>query len=291
VGVKAENDQVSKKSMREELEPVIAIGNDKIVKKVTGYVAVQSSDSVHAKAALSPGFITSEDDKIAREDEHSLVTLKGEKQRKNKNVKIRKIKPVKVKNNSDPNGNVFGLEAGLNTTKYPGPFIAAFGNVELNDRFSLTGGVQLNSEKNVISNYQNVRYPRVDTVPEFSFSDSRKLVLIDIPVTLNYRLAKRWAVSAGPLMSFALKRSASRLISKSVNADTLISNSLLDSLIRYPVSNRVNFGIRSGISYRMRSIEFGLQYNWFKAYEFKNELGSSKALNHSFQVGLRYWIK
>lgn len=225
---------------------------------------------------------------------------------KNLAAKVASSKKRKVSRNPEikeimttPDYN-FGLESGWNTGKNNGLYVGIFGSYSIKTRLLLNAGIRLNTSTALSGSYitRPSGYLR-DTLSTYKVSDNRKLMVLNVPLTLEYRLSNKININAGPVISFPLSQSKVNTQSELYKAQLPSTKYLdsarhkaVDSTLNYTKVNKVNLGITGGISVRFN--QFYIEGKYLRnltPYKVSNTLGGYQQYNGSFQLGVRYQFK
>jgi hypothetical protein len=194
----------------------------------------------------------------------------------------------------------FGLESGWNTGKNNGLYVGVFGAYSIKTNLLLNVGIRLNTSTALSGSYitKPSGYLR-DTVSTYKISDNRKLMVLNVPLTLEYRLSNKISINAGPVISFPLSQSKINIQSERYKAQLPSTkyldsarHSAVDSTLNYTKVNKVNLGITGGISVRFH--QFYIEGKYLRnltPYKVSNKLGGYQQYNGSFQLGLRYQFR
>jgi hypothetical protein len=199
-----------------------------------------------------------------------------------------KGKHQNLKDEIDVSSNSYGIGVGGNINKNTTFYIGAFGTKKISKRISATAAVLMHSAKSFKGRYNHASYFRPDSNPAFTFSDSRKLKVLEIPLTINYLVTKRIRVSVGPVISFPIKQSGVKLGPITLPRDTIFHGKEVSSIIQTTRSNKMNYGFKAGIGIEIKAIEMSLHYQKLTPYEFKNSLGINRFSNSTLQLGISY---
>jgi len=187
----------------------------------------------------------------------------------------------------------YGLEAGLNTGSKGSLYLGAFGAYALNRRWLVDAGIRINSLRQLSGEYSHPSYYRPDSLPPFKVIDSRKLLVLDIPVNLTYRISKVISIKAGPLLSFSLKQSAinSQLAPIADQRDTVYHSREINKAISNTTIGKVSFGFTGTISFHLKQLDLNGGYQLLSPYKVSSDLGSYRKTYHSVQLGIGYRFK
>lgn len=194
----------------------------------------------------------------------------------------------------------FGLESGWNTGKNNGLYAGVFGSYRIKTKLLLNMGVRLNTSTALSGSYITKPSGYLwDTLSTYKVSDNRKLMVLNVPLTLEYRLSNKISINAGPVISFPLSQSKGNIQSELYKAQLPSTQYLdsarhraVDSTLNYTKVNKINLGITGGISIRFN--QFYIEGKYLRnltPYKVSNTLGGYQQYNGSFQLGLRYQFK
>lgn len=241
---------------------------------------------------------------IASKSKKDKLSKSG-KDRLSKNRLSKNDKDKKAKKSNDiitPDYN-FGLEAGLNTSKNSGLYFGALTSYKLNMRLLLNAGIRINTSAAVSGNYTTKTNDAFgDSSSRYKVSDSRKIMALAIPLTLEYKISSRISVNAGAVISFPMHQTNQKIQSElllnlkdSVNRTAYLDSvrhHAVDSTLNYTKVNKINIGITGGISYRLNQFYFEAKYlQNITPYKVNNALGGYNQYFKSFQLGIRYQFK
>lgn len=231
-----------------------------------------------------------------------MSTITG---RNPKNIVSKSKKDKKAKKSNEittPDYN-FGLESGLNTGKNNGLYLGVLASYKLRTQLLLNVGVRINTSASISGNYTTkTNYAFGDSTSQYKVSDSRKIMVLAVPLTGEYKINDRLSINGGAVISFPIHQSNPKIQSQLlVNLkDSLASTSYLDSVrhravdstLNYTKVNKINIGITGGISYRIKQFYFEAKYlQNITPYKVKNALGGYNQYYRSFQLGIRYQFK
>lgn len=222
---------------------------------------------------------------------------------KSKVLSVKRLKPISaikatrrktkgkhqnLRDETDVSSNSYGIGVGGNINKNTTFYIGAFGAKKISKRISATSALLMHSAKNFKGRYNHASYFRPDSNPAFTFSDSRRLTVLEIPLTINYHVTKRLKVSVGPVISFPIKQSGVKLGPITLPRDTIFHGKEVSNIIQTTRSNKMNYGFKAGIGIEIKAIELNLYYQKLTPYEFKNSLGINRFSNSTLQLGISY---
>lgn len=194
----------------------------------------------------------------------------------------------------------FGLESGWNAGKNSSLYLGAFGSYGISTRLLLNVGIRLNTPAALSGSYitkpTKVWY---DTLSTYKVADRRKVMVLNVPLTIEYRVSNRISINAGPVISFPLSQSNVQTVAEIFKAQVPTTkyldsarNRAVDSTLRHTKVNKINLGLTGGISVRFN--QFYIEGKYLRSltpYKVSNALGGYEQYNGSFQLGLRYKFK
>lgn len=217
-----------------------------------------------------------------------------------RNSKTNKVKTGKTADITTPPYD-FGLEAGANTGKSSSLYLGAFGSYRIRTRLLLNAGIRINTSTAIAGSYTSKPYsvPGDSTSHHYKISDTRKVMMLNVPITIEYRISSRISVNAGPVISFPLRQTNIKTGSELLNATSpfnLRSDSLrkrsVDSTLTHTTLNKINLGITGGVSFRIKQFYIDAKYQQnLSPYKVNSSLGGYQQSNKSFQLGIRYKFK
>lgn len=187
----------------------------------------------------------------------------------------------------------YGLETGLNTASKASFYFGAFGSYALNKRLLVNAGVRINSYKQLSGEYSHPSYYRPDSLPPFKIIDSRKLLTLDLPVNLEYRISKTISIKAGPIISLSLKQTgiSSKLGPITDHRDTVYYSKEINKAIGSTFISKASFGFMGGVSFQLKKFDLNGSYQLLTPYKVSNDLGSYRKTYHTVQLGISYCFK
>lgn len=220
--------------------------------------------------------------------------------KKNKANKTQKAKDKKTTDITTPPYDL-GLETGLNTGKSSSLYLGVFGSYRVTTRLLLNAGIRLNTSTVLAGSYTSKPYsvPRDSTSHQYKISDSRKVMMLNVPLTLEYRISGRISVNAGPVISFPLSQTSVKSQSEllkgqgtvNLRLDTLRKRSV-DSTLTHTTLNKINLGITGGVSVRIKQFYIEAKYlQNLSPYKVNSSLGGYQQSYKSVQLGIRYKFK
>lgn len=220
-----------------------------------------------------------------------------EKTKKTKEIKPSKIKIPKTpkeRNEEDRPKYSYGITAGVNMQKGSTSFYGGiFGNYAFNKKWGLALGINVNSNQKVAGEFTHPSYYKPDSVPPFTMADERKLMTVDIPLAVVYRLSKKLSIKACPVIAFTIKQSDVLTKLKPLNdkRDTINHSAEVNTALSNTVSNKVSVGFIGGVSFHLKQFDINGSYQWLKPYNINNSLGGYQPNNQFFKIGVGYRLK
>ncbi|WP_345950727.1 outer membrane beta-barrel protein [Mucilaginibacter sp. PAMB04274] len=212
-------------------------------------------------------------------------------------TKSKRLKPQKEKTIQPiltPTAN-YGFETGINVAgKISGFYVGVAGNYALTNRWVIGAALRYNSPRTLSGSYTHPSFFQPDSSSAFSINDSRKLQVIDLPLTLGYRVNNFISLKAGAVVSFAGKQSSisTRLGTVAGFRDTLRRSKTIDSVFKSTVvSSKVNLGFTAGMSITIKQFNIDARYLALPAYKVRNSMGGYTQSYSPFQIGISYWLK
>jgi len=188
----------------------------------------------------------------------------------------------------------YGLNSGLNIySQGSGIYLGVFGDYILNNRLMFGAGLRVNSGRTLSDSYMHPSFSLKDSVPEFNVDDTRKLFVLDLPLSLSYKITKSVSIKAGPVLSIVAKQSNvntkfSAIIS---NRDTTYKGVIVEETVPQSTVNKIGLGFSGGISFHLKQFDLEAGYQVQKPFKVKNELGTYQKPAHTFRLGIGYRFK
>jgi hypothetical protein len=203
-----------------------------------------------------------------------------------KNNPVKNKKPNKI---ITPRYN-YGLEAGLNTgaANSTSFYFGGFGTYAIKPRLLINVGIRINSNRTISGGFTHVSYHGQDSIPPFGIVDTRKLLVADIPVTVEYKLFNTLSIKAGALFILPIKQSGinTKLAPIAYPRDTLYHTQEINTALNNTTMNRVNLGFTGGISLHIKKFDINANYQVLKPYKISDALGSYSKTYQTFQLGV-----
>ncbi|EHQ31192.1 hypothetical protein [Mucilaginibacter paludis] len=211
-----------------------------------------------------------------------------------KQLKSKQVKNHTAKEMITPPYN-YGIEAGLNAGNGNGGlYFGVFGSYTLKNRLLVNAGFRLNTPQSLSGEFEHVSYYRPDSLPPFKFIDERKVMVLHMPITLEYKLSNLLSIKTGPVISLAIKQSeASTTLGAIVDQrDTVYHGAEVKSALLGTGVNKLSFGFTGGLSLQIRS-RFSIEgsYQLFSPFKISNALGGYSKRYQTFQAGITYRFK
>ncbi len=244
---------------------------------------IQDSANKIAKFKQVPAITT-----IVKKDKNQLKVSSKSNVNQSKNI----AKGKKANVFLTPTYN-YGLEIGVNTSNNVRLYFGGVGSYALNNRWLVNTGVRINGYKRIFGEYSHPSYYRPDSLPPFKIIDSRKLLVLDIPVNLEYRISKTISVKAGPLISLPLKQRdiSSKLGTITDLRDTVYHSKEINKAINNTTISKISFGFTGGVSFHLNKFDLNSNYQLLTPYKVSNDLGAYRKANNTFQVSIGYRFK
>jgi len=211
---------------------------------------------------------------------------------KETNAKPIKNKLSKVKDYQEiitPQYN-YGVETGLNIGggNSSSFYFGGFGAYALTSRLLINTGVRVNTYRALSGSFTHDSYYRPDSLPPFTVIDARKVIVLDLPITLEYKLSNLLSIKAGPVISFPLKQSAisTKLAPIADLRDTVYHSAEIKSALNSTSLNKINIGFTGGVTLHIRKFDISGNYQLLKPYQISTGLGNYSKTYQTFQVGI-----
>ncbi len=184
----------------------------------------------------------------------------------------------------------YGLEAGYNAGQAHNLYAGIFGSYQVKSKWLIGIGLRLNTYRTISGEYSYQSYYSPDSIPPFKVTDSRKVMALTIPITLEYKLTKNISLKGGPVISMPIKQSG---ISTKLGAipnirDTVYHTQIIDSAFKKTTINKLNIGFTGGVSIQIKHFNIEAMYQVLTPYKISSGLGSYQKSNQSFQIGIGY---
>ncbi|MDO7742397.1 MAG: PorT family protein, partial [Pedobacter sp.] len=227
--------------------------------KINSSSATQDKNSVNNKT-----------DKQTLDKKNAAVKKAG------KAKKTGKTKEAKAKL---PSSSAFsyGLNSGLNIySQGSGIYLGVFGDYIMNNRLMFGAGLRVNSGRTLSDSYMHPSFSLKDSVPEFNVDDTRKLFVLDLPLSLSYKITKSVSIKAGPVLSIVAKQSNvntkfSAIIS---NRDTTYKGVIVEETVPQSTVNKIGLGFSGAVSFHLKQFDLEAGYQVQRPFKVKNELGT-----------------
>jgi hypothetical protein len=188
-----------------------------------------------------------------------------------------------------PNYN-YGLETGLSTAAANSTsfYFGGFGSYAIKPRSLFNIGIRINSNRTISGRFTHISYHGQDSIPPFAIADTRKLLVADIPVTVEYKLFNALSIKAGALFILPIKQSGinTKLAPIAYPRDTLYHTQEINTALNNTTMNKVNLGFTGGISAHIKKFDINFNYQVLKPYKISDALGSYTKTYQTFQLGV-----
>lgn len=196
------------------------------------------------------------------------------------------------------------VEAGWNASQNSSLYLGVTGSYNLGNRLLLNAGVRLSTSAKVSGSYNtkpSVIY--LDSLSLYKVSDNMKIVMLNVPLTVEYKISDRISVNAGPVISFPVSQSANHRESQFIKGEgpssaylTSLRQHVVDSTLTETTHNRldkINLGITGGVNIRFGKFYIDAKYlRGFTPYRaVSSVLGGYQQNYQSLQLGIGYKLK
>ena len=204
----------------------------------------------------------------------------------------KKIKPPKIKKEKTKKANIpnysYGITAGVNAHKNKTLYFGPFLDIKVAKQITANVVVQFHTPRTFTGQYNRASYYLPDSTPTISFTDTRKIAVIELPLTLTYHLTKKLNIKGGPVISVPLKQQGIKLGKIAMPRDTLFHGKQVIKEIADTEMKKINYGFKAGIGLQLNQVGIDLNYQLLNRYEFKNNVGSNKHSYNTIQLGISY---
>ncbi|TFF36572.1 hypothetical protein [Mucilaginibacter psychrotolerans] len=285
--------------------------------ELTDKIAQKQPIAIHSNSEMQPEFVGSgindantvvqgstPNDTVGRQPVKSTLNDKthtqksavgnANKRNTTSSLKAKLIKSKSVKNKKSnqiitPQYN-YGLEGGSsigagNSTSF---YFGGFGTYSIKPRLLINLGVRINSNRTISGRFTHLSYHAQDSIPPFAIVDTRKLLVADIPVTVEYKLSNTLSIKAGALFILPIKQSgvSTKLAPIAYPRDTLDYTQEINAALNHTTINKVNIGFTGGISLHIKKFDINANYQVLKPYKIGNALGNYSKTYQTFQLGI-----
>lgn len=189
----------------------------------------------------------------------------------------------------------YGVDVGTNLGREGANLsVGFFGDFALNDNWLINLGVQINSKQNIQGEFSHPSFFRPDSSRySFKVKDARKLIVLDVPVKLEYKLSELISLNTGVIVNFPISQSSilTQLGPVVDIRDTLFYGKEISSALASTEVNRINFGFSSGFNVHFKRFDLRGSYQVLTPYRIHNMLGSFNHKNRYFRLGIGYRFK
>lgn len=188
----------------------------------------------------------------------------------------------------------YSIEAGLNTGRgYSGFYFGVSGTYAIQNRLLVNAGLRINTPQSLSGEFSHSSYYRPDSLPPFKIIDARKVLTLNIPVTLEYQLSKLLSIKAGPVIGYAIKQLevSTKLGPIADYRDTVYHGGEVKTAMLNTGVNKFNLGFTGGLSLHISRFDIQGSYQLFSPFKISNTLGAYSKPYQTFQVGIAYRFK
>ena len=183
----------------------------------------------------------------------------------------------------------FGLELGLNTGSGSSQiYFGGFGTFNLNNNWFVNAGVRFSGKKQLAGTYTHPSFYAPDSLQAFRITDSRKVLALDIPISLEYKVSKLISFKAGPVIGFGLSQSdKSAKVSELNRRDSLFFRKTIADTVGFTTVKKLNVGFSGGVSLHIKQFDIDGRYQ-LMPYKVSSPIGSYRKIYNTFQLGVSY---
>ena len=236
------------------------------------------------------------------------------------NVTAKQIADAEVKNQSNksaskskpsvskkPTDSKFTIDVklGANTNKGSNmnPFLGIMGNYRLHNKWGISIGANVLSTRIISGSYGkgNLNYITIGDSSkkithnsgQLTINGTRKIVYVDVPILITYKLSNKFTIKAGPVISIPIKTEPNKntLGPLSSSADTTTLRTVTPNVNSTTINSKVNFSFSAGAQYTIKRFYFDATYlQGLSPYTIGSGLGSGKIYYHTIQIGIGYHL-
>ncbi len=231
-------------------------------------------------------------DKQAKNAKRKAENTASKNKARGKKPKVRKSEVPKEKKDIITPDYTYGINAGMNVNG-KSLYLGGFGSYALSKRWMIGGGLTLNSSRSISGEYSHESYYKPDSLPAFKIIDSRKVMVLDLPLYAIYKISGRISVKGGPVIGLAFKQHAvsSTITTLADTRDTLYHSKQIDTALRNTVLPKLNIGFKAGVSFQFGQFDLEGTYQIHSPYKVKSDLGGYHKSFQTFSIGIGYRFK
>ncbi|WP_158991868.1 outer membrane beta-barrel protein [Mucilaginibacter sp. L196] len=237
-----------------------------------------------------------------------------------KSAAAKQVADAKVKNQSNKSGAkskasvakktadskfTVDINLGANTNKGSNlnPFLGVMGNYQVHNKWGIAIGANVLSTRIISGSYgkSNLNYITIGDSSkkithnsgQLTINSTRKIVYVDVPVLVTYKVSDKFTIKAGPVISIPIKTEANKntLGPLSSSADTTTIRTVTPYVNSTTISSKVNFSFSAGAQYTIKRFYFDATYlQGLSPYTIGSGLGSGKIYYRTVQVGIGYHL-
>jgi hypothetical protein len=183
----------------------------------------------------------------------------------------------------------YGVEFGFNTGGgNNNVYFGGFGAFNLNNKWLVNAGLRINTKKQLSGVYTHASFYAPDSLNAFRVTDSRKILTMDIPLNLEYKVSGMISFKAGPVISLGLSQSNnSAKVSELNRRDSLFFRKTITDTLGLTTVKKLNVGFSGGVSLHIKQFDIDGRYQ-LMPYKVSSPLGSYRKVYNTFQLGVSY---
>ena len=231
-------------------------------------------------------------DKQAKNAKLKAENTASKNKAREKKPKTRKSEVTKEKKDIITPDYTYGINAGMNVNG-KSLYLGGFGSYALSQHWMIGGGLTLNSSRSIAGEYSHESYYKPDSLPAFKIIDSRKVMVLDLPLYAIYKISGKISVKGGPVIGLAFKQHAvsSTIATLADTRDTLYHSNQIDTALRNTVLPKLNIGFKAGVSFQFGQFDLEGTYQIHSPYKVKSDLGGYNKSFQTFSIGIGYRFK
>lgn len=189
----------------------------------------------------------------------------------------------------------YGVKLGINLNNKPNLFFGGYINQKITNRLSIQPEVTLNLSVPVAGGYSYPNNIKPDSLLPIEVTNLRRLMVLNIPLLLQYQLSNKLSIKAGPVIGFAIneRKVTSTISNQPVVRDTLTyTDQVGTGLNQTTLNNKFTLGLSGGVNYYFKPffVEAGYLYN-FKYYRVSSAAGAYNYRFNALQINVGYRFK
>lgn len=183
--------------------------------------------------------------------------------------------------NSDKSPSIapkYGLEilgGGMFSEKKISAIVGLQGYYALNKKWLLGSGLRFIPSKTIEGTYEHASYSTIMPATPFQIKDTRKVAMLDVPLTASYKIARNFNLKAGGNFSFIVGQKEESKVGYVANyLDTVFHSKQIASALAETSMNKFKFGLIGGLEFNMDKFKLETFYQHeLNPYSISSSLG------------------